>query len=214
MRFKHANASSYFRLHTSVFILPSSRLDQNFLVRSQFYSDHRVHFIDLANSLPLDRWLFAFILCFYDQKSSKKQQCCENATNSVNYEVISTNDRRNLWSAQRECQTASRVAQRECQTAARVAAKRPTGCCWSSLFLCRTKVKSDHCKIQMQLLKFPNNFTITANRYICMHFFLIMLGQPVGCFDLVSVLTLINTLSMHTSPSIKSLHPPLHSTPL
>ena len=36
--------------------------------------------------------------------------------------MLSANDRRNLWRAQRECQTAGRVA-----------ANRPTGCCWSSM---------------------------------------------------------------------------------
>ena len=76
--------------------------------------------IDIAYPLPLDRSHFAFILCCYDQNSSKKQQCGENAKNGVNYEVLSANDRRNLISAQRECQTAGRVVQRECQTAGRV----------------------------------------------------------------------------------------------
>ena len=75
-----------------VFTLPSSRLDENLPVRSQFYSDHRVNLCTYP--LLLDRSLFAFILCFYDQKSSKKQQCGENATNGVNYEVLSANVKR------------------------------------------------------------------------------------------------------------------------
>ena len=81
------------RLHTSVFTIGRKSPG-----RSQFYSDHRVNFslytaVYLANPLPLDRSLFAFILCFYDKKSSKKQQCGENASNGVNYEVLSANDR-------------------------------------------------------------------------------------------------------------------------
>ena len=79
------------RLHTSVFTIGRKSPG-----RSQFYSDHRVNFslytaVYLANPLPLDRSLFAFILCFYDKKSSKKQQCCENASNGVIYDVLSAN---------------------------------------------------------------------------------------------------------------------------
>ena len=46
-------------------------------------ADLRLH---LTNLLPLDRSLFAFVLCFYDNKSSKKQKCGENASIGVNYE--------------------------------------------------------------------------------------------------------------------------------
>ena len=68
--------------------------------------------LHLTNPLPLDRSLFAFVLCFYDNKSSKKQKCgmyvCVPsqtqgvqwyggiASIGVNYEVLSANDRRNL----------------------------------------------------------------------------------------------------------------------
>ena len=114
--------SSHFRLH--VWSKISSRAPNSIAITAYIFLR-----IDLANPLPLYRSLFASIICFYDQKSSKKQQCGENATNGVHYEVLSANDRRNRLSAQRECQTAGRVAQRECQTAGRVAAMRPTGCC-------------------------------------------------------------------------------------
>ena len=115
----------------SVFTLPSSQLDENLPARSQFYSDHRVNFstyrsCQSATFGPLTFCVYPLLL---RPKIIEKQQCGKNASNGVNYEVLSANDRRNLLSAQRECQTAGRVAQREWQTAGRVAAKRHTGCC-------------------------------------------------------------------------------------
>ena len=58
----------------SVFTNLSSKFDENLPVRSQFYSDHRVFFLclHLANPLPLDCSLFAFVLCFYDKNHPKK----------------------------------------------------------------------------------------------------------------------------------------------
>ena len=50
--------------------------------------------LHLTNPLPLDRSFFAFVLCFYDKKSSKKQQCGENASIGVNYELLSANVKR------------------------------------------------------------------------------------------------------------------------
>ena len=107
----------------SVFTLPSSQLDENLPVRSQFYSDHRVNFsthrcCQSATFGPLTFCVYPLLLRpKIIEKTTKRWKRIE---------------RRKLWSAQRECQTAGRVAQRECQTAGRVAAKRPTGCCWSS----------------------------------------------------------------------------------
>ena len=46
----------------------------------------------LANLLPLDRSLFAFVLCFYDKKSSKNHKCGESVSIGVIDEVLSAND--------------------------------------------------------------------------------------------------------------------------
>ena len=48
--------------------------------------------IHLANPLPLDRSLFAFVLCFYDKKSSKNHKCGESVSIGVIDEVLSAND--------------------------------------------------------------------------------------------------------------------------
>ena len=79
----------------SVFTLPSSQLDENLPVRSQFYSDHRVNFSTYKSCQSATFGPLTF--CIYPLlKSSKKQQCGENESNGVNYEVLSANDRRNL----------------------------------------------------------------------------------------------------------------------
>ena len=71
-------ASSYFRLRDWTKISPSAP-------NSTAITAYIFLCIDLANPLHLDSSLFAFIICFYDQKSSKKQQRCENALNGVIY---------------------------------------------------------------------------------------------------------------------------------
>ena len=81
-------------LRTSVFTLPSSRLDENLPLRSQFYSDHRVNFstyrsCQSATLGPLTFCVYPLLL--RPKIIGKRQQCGENATNGVNYEVLSAN---------------------------------------------------------------------------------------------------------------------------
>ena len=84
-----AALSSHFRLQNLTKISPC--VPNSTAITAYIFL--RLH---LTNPIPVDRLPFAFVVCFYDKKSSKKQKCCENASIGVNYEVLSTNDRRNL----------------------------------------------------------------------------------------------------------------------
>ena len=79
------------RLHKSVFKIwrKSTRalpIQSTAITASIFL---RLH---LANPLLLDRSLFAFVLCFYDKKSSKNHKCGESVLIGVIDEVLSAND--------------------------------------------------------------------------------------------------------------------------
>ena len=69
----------------------SSKFDENFPVRSQFYSDHRVNC--LRQSATFVRPLFAFVICFLQQKIIKKNTnlCGESVSIGVIDQVRSAN---------------------------------------------------------------------------------------------------------------------------
>ena len=72
----------------------SSKFDENLPVRSQFDSDHRINLSTPTScqSATFVRQLFAFVLCFLRQKSSKNHKCDESVSIGVIDQVRSTND--------------------------------------------------------------------------------------------------------------------------